>query len=50
MLTSFMERRKTFDSPLVNPFSPVMQSSLLTGNGGMFYNVFSLLEAKRAVH
>jgi hypothetical protein len=26
-LTSALERRKTFDSPLANHFSPVMQSS-----------------------
>jgi len=28
LLTSILERQKTFDSPLANPISPVMQSSL----------------------
>jgi len=27
LLTSLLERRKTFDSPLANHFSPVRQSS-----------------------
>jgi hypothetical protein len=30
LLTSALERRKTFDSPLANHFSPVMQSSHTT--------------------
>jgi hypothetical protein len=30
MLASALERRKTFDSPLANHFSPVMQSSLIS--------------------
>jgi len=49
MLSPISERRKTFDSPLTNHFSAVMQSSrtLTSSNGGRILADLDLLSKRR---
>jgi hypothetical protein len=48
-LTSSLERRKTFDSPLANHFSAVMQRSQGTRSNAALYSIFGR-QATEKVH